>query len=374
VTSEPATQAPRKREYAGTDTSRLPVWQRALRWETGLVVVLVATLIFGTVRSSDFLNSTTGFYIGLNMGEIAIMALPLMLIVITAEIDLSVASMLGLSGAVMGQLHSQGWPIGLAMVAALVVGALGGALNGVLVARLGLPSIAVTIGTLTLFRGLAEIVLGARTITDFPAWITNIGVVPVPGTQLSYSTVIFLVLAIIFGVVLHATRAGRAIVATGLAPEAAQFAGIRVNRVKFGLFVLSGVMCALAGILFTLKNASVSYDAGTGLELNVVAIVLFGGVSIFGGRGTVIGVVLSVVIFGTLQQVLTQMQVQPEVQNIIIGGLLLVSVVLPNGGEAVRRLRARLRTGPHLARAPRTQRPARPVSSSDSSMKPEEKK
>jgi rhamnose transport system permease protein len=181
------------------------------------------------------------------------------------------------------------------------------------------------------------------------------------------------VLAIIFGVVLHATGAGRAIVATGLAPEAAQFAGIRVNRVKFGLFVLSGVMCAFAGILFTLKNASVSYDAGTGLELNVVAIVLFGGVSIFGGRGTVIGVVLSVIIFGTLQQVLTQMQVQPEVQNIIIGGLLLVSVVLPNSAEAVRRLRARLRTGPHLARASRSQRPARPVSSSDSSLKKEEK-
>jgi rhamnose transport system permease protein len=373
VTSEPVTRTPAEREYAGIDTSGQAVWRRALRWESGLVVVLAATLIFGAVRSSNFLNMTTLFYIGLNMGEIAIMALPLMLIVITGEIDLSVASMLGLSGAVMGQLHSQGWPIGLAMVAALVVGALGGALNGLLVARLGLPSIAVTIGTLTLFRGLAEIVLGARTITDFPTSLTNIGVVPVPGTQLSYSTVIFLVLAIIFGVVLHATRAGRAIVATGLAPEAAQFAGIRVNRVKFGLFVLSGVMCAFAGILFTLKNASVSYDAGTGLELNVVAIVLFGGVSIFGGRGTVIGVVLSVIIFGTLQEVLTQMQVQPEVQNIIIGGLLLVSVVLPGGGEAVRRLRARLRTGPHLARTPGAQRPAR-LSSSDSSMKRQEKK
>jgi rhamnose transport system permease protein len=374
VTSEPATQAPQNREYAGTDTSRRALWRRALRWETGLVVVLIATLIFGTVRSSDFLNSTTGFYIGLNMGEIAIMALPLTLIVITGEIDLSVASMLGLSGAVMGQLHSEGWPVGLAIVAALVVGALGGALNGFLVARLGLPSIAVTIGTLTLFRGLAEIVLGARTITDFPTSLTNIGVDPVPGTQLSYSTVIFVVLAIIFGVVLHATRAGRAIVATGLAPEAAQFAGIRVSRIKFGLFVLSGVMCAFAGILFTLKNASVSYDAGTGLELNVVAIVLFGGVSIFGGRGTIIGVVLSVIIFGTLLQVLTQMQVQPEVQNIIIGGLLLVSVVLPNGAEAVRRLRGRLRTGPHLTRTPRSQRPARPVSSSDSSLTTKEKR
>jgi rhamnose transport system permease protein len=133
VTSEPTTRAPQKRQYAGTDTSRQAAWRRAFRWETGLVVVLIATLIFGTARSSDFLNTTTGFYIGLNMGEIAIMALPLMLIVMTGEIDLSVASMLGLSGCVMGQLHTEGWPIGLAMVAALVVGALGGALNGVLI-------------------------------------------------------------------------------------------------------------------------------------------------------------------------------------------------------------------------------------------------
>jgi rhamnose transport system permease protein len=118
--------------------------------------------------------------------------------------------------------------------------------------------------------------------------------------------------------------------------------------------------------LFTLKNASVSYGAGTGLELNVVAIVLFGGVSIFGGRGTVIGVVLSVIIFGTLQQVLTQMQIQPEVQNIIIGVLLLISVVLPNGGEAVRRIRARLRTRSGLVRAPAP--PDRSVSPSDSAL------
>ena len=352
--------------------SRAPAWQRlgiVARWETLLLALLGGTIAYGAVVSPYFLQSSNLFYICLNVGEIAIMALPLTLIVVTGEIDLSVASMLGLSGAVMGQLHADGWPIALAMVAALVVGAGGGALNGVLVAKLGLPSIAVTIGTLTLFRGLAEIILGARTITDFPASLTNIGVVPVPGTELSYSTVIFVVLAVIFGVVLHWTRAGRAIVATGLASEAAQFAGIRVKRLKFGLFVLSGLMCAFAGILFTLKNASVSYDAGTGLELNVVAIVLFGGVSIFGGRGTVFGVALSVIIFGTLLQVLTQMQVQPEVQNIIIGGLLLISVVLPNGGEAVRRLRARLRTAPGLSPAPRL---ARPIP--DSGTKPEEKK
>jgi rhamnose transport system permease protein len=343
VTSDAATRTPGDQQYAGTDTSRQSLLRSAVRWEVGLVVVLVAVLIFGSSESSDFLNTTTFFYVGLNMGEIAIMALPLTLVIMTGEIDLSVASMLGLSGVVMGQLHSVGWPIGLAIIAALVVGALGGALNGFLVAKVGLPSIAVTIGTLTLFRGIAEVILAPRIIVGFPTSLTKIGVVPVPGTELSYSALIFLILAVIFGVVLHATRIGRSIVAIGLQPEAAQFAGIRVNRIKFLLFVLSGVLCALAGILFTFKNSSVSYDAGTGLELNVVAIVLFGGVSIFGGRGTVIGVVLSVVIVGCLQQALTQMQVQPEVQNIVTGGLLLISVVLPNSGEVLRRLRVRTR-------------------------------
>ena len=159
VIREPGQPSPGPRAYTGTGPSGQALWRRALRWETGLVVVLVAVLVFGSERSPDFLNTTTLFYVGLNMGEIAIMALPLMLIVVTGEIDLSVASMLGLSGAVLGQLTADGWPVALAMVAALAVGALGGALNGVLVARLGLPSIAVTIGTLTLFRGLAEIVV-----------------------------------------------------------------------------------------------------------------------------------------------------------------------------------------------------------------------
>jgi rhamnose transport system permease protein len=335
--------APEGRSDGPAERRRSAALRGLLRWESALVVVLIATLIFGASSSSTFLSPTNLFYIGLNMGEIAIMALPLTLIIMTGEIDLSVASMLGLSGTVMGCLFSAGWPVWLAMAAALVVGALGGMLNGVLVAKLGLPSIAVTIGTLTLFRGIAEILLAPRTITGFPLSLTNIGVVPVPGTQLSYSALIFGVLAVGTGVVLHATPLGRALVAIGLQREAAQFSGIRVDRIKFWLFVLSGVVCAFAGILFTLKNASVSYDAGTGLELNVVALVLFGGVSIFGGRGTIAGVVLSVAIVGCLLQALTQRNVQPEVQNIIIGVLLLISVVIPNGGEAIRRIRARAR-------------------------------
>ncbi len=324
-------------------------WLRsAARWEAGLVVVLIGVLIYGTSKSPTFSDPSTVFYVGINTGYIAIMALPMTFVVMTGEIDLSVASMLGLSGATVGYLWHHGWNIWATFAVALLVGLVGGALNGVLVAKFGLPSIAVTIGTLTLFRGLAEVLLGSLTIPtigdrQFPSGLTNIGANSIPGTQLSWSMLIFIALAIVFGAVLHVTPFGRSMVAIGLQPEAAQFAGIRVARIKFGLFVLSGVISALAGILLTMQNASVSYSAGTGLELNVVAIVLFGGVSIFGGRGTIVGVVLSVAIVGSLQMALTQINVSPDKQNIVTGVLLLISVVVPNGAEALRRLRDRIR-------------------------------
>jgi rhamnose transport system permease protein len=331
--------------------TRQPLWHQAARWEVGLVIVLIGSLIFGSSESPTFDSQTTLFYGGINAGFISIMALPMMLIVVTAEIDLSVASMLGMAGALLGDLWHHGWGIWPALIAALVVGLVGGALNGFLVAKAGLPSIAVTIGTLTLFRGVAEILLGSQTIPgagdrSFPTWFTKIGVVPVPGTHLSYTTVIFIVLAIGGGVVLHATPLGRSLYAIGLQPEAARFAGIRVARIKFWLYVASGLICAFAGILLTAQNSSVSYNAGYGLELNVVAIALFGGVSIFGGKGTVLGVVLSAAIVATLQMAMTQMNIDPNVQEIVIGALLLISVVVPSLGKltrwwAVRALRSR---------------------------------
>lgn len=358
MSSETAIGTPSQQadDHAAGD-GRRDLWRAALRWESGLVLVLVAVLIFGSVVSSSFATQSTVFYFGINTGYIAIMALPMTFIVMTGEIDLSVASMLGLSGAVVGDLWHHGWGIWPAFGIALLVGLVGGALNGLLVARAGLPSIAVTIGTLTLFRGLAEVLLGSATIPgvgdrQFPSSLTNIGAQSIPGTQLSWSLLIFIVLAAIFGIVLHVTPLGRSMIAIGLQQEAAQFAGIRVRRIKFGLYVLSGLLCAFAGILLTMQNASVSYTAGTGLELNVVAMVLFGGVSIFGGRGTIIGVVLAVVIFGSLLMVLTQINVSPDKQNIVTGALLLISVIVPNGGENLRRLRARLNRS-HIRKAQR---------------------
>lgn len=336
-------------DFAPAPVRRTPPWRAFARWELGLVVVLVAVIVFGASESSTFTDATTLFYLGINTGTIAIMALPMTFVVMTGEIDLSVASMMGLSGATVGYLWHHGWPIWPAFAVALVVGLVGGALNGLLVARVGLPSIAVTIGSLTLFRGLAEVLLGSLTVPgigdrQFPDSLTEVGAEPIPGTQLSYSMLIFLVMAVVFGVILHLTPLGRSLVAIGHQPEAARFAGIRVQRVKFWLFVVSGVICAFAGILLTMQNASVSYDAGNGLELNVVAIVLFGGVSIFGGRGTIPGVVLSVAIVGSLQMALTQMNVSPDKQNIVTGVLLLLSVIIPNGADIYRRAHIRLRT------------------------------
>lgn len=366
MTSEVAT--PRKPDLRKRPGDQVPAqrgWallRGVARWEAGLVLVFIGVLIYATSESPSFSDPSTIFYLGVNTGYIAIMALPMTFVIMTGEIDLSVASMLGLSASTVGFLWHHGWGIWPCFIVAICVGVVGGALNGVLVARFGLPSIAVTIGTLTLFRGLAEVLLGSLTIPavgdpQFPSWLTNIGANSVPGTQLSWSLLFFIILAVIFGVVLHLTPIGRSMIAIGLQPEAAKFAGIRVNRIKFWLFVLSGALSAFAGILLTMQYASVSYTAGTGLELNVVAIVLFGGVSIFGGRGTMIGVVLSVAIVGSLQMALTQLTVSADKQNIVTGVLLLISVIVPNGAEALRRVRARL----HRLRAPRISQPIAPT-------------
>jgi rhamnose transport system permease protein len=313
-------------------------WLR--RWESALVLILIATVIFGAAESANFLTTTTVFFGGLDIGQVAIMALPLTMIVITGEIDLSVASMLGLSTAVFGYAFAHGTGSGLAIVIALTVGAMGGSLNGFLVTRLGLPSIAVTIGTLTMFRGIAEVLLGQNEVTNFPAQLTVVGFTPV-FWQIAWPLFIFAVLAAIYAVVLHKTAVGRSLYAIGLNSEAAFFSGIRVNRTKFLLYVISGVVCAGAGIVYALQTDSAIYTAGTGLELNVVAVVLFGGVSIFGGRGSILGVVLSVLIVALSQVAFTLINVSAEEQQIVFGLLLLFSVLVPNGADGYRRLRAR---------------------------------
>src|SRR5207247_4706741 len=255
----------------------------AMRWETGLAVLVVAIVIFGASTSGQFLTSGNIFNMEVTTGEVAIMALPMTLIIISGEIDLSVASTLGMSSALLGYLWARHWPMLLIFVTVALLGAAAGLFNGVLVTRVGLPSLAVTIGTLALYRGIALIILGSNTISNFPAPYSTIGVLGVANTNLPWNVAIFAVLAVIFGVVLHFTATGRSIYAMGASPEAALYAGIRVKRIKLLLFVTSGVVCALAGVLWTFRLSTAVQNNGIGMELTVVAIVLLAGVSIFGG-------------------------------------------------------------------------------------------
>jgi rhamnose transport system permease protein len=327
---------------------RLRVAERlrgAVRWETGLAIVVVIIIIVGSSVSPQFLTGNNMFNLGLSNGEIAIMALPMTLIIISGEIDLSVASMLGMASALLGVLWSHGWPMPAIFVVVAITGLAAGAVNGLLVTRLRLPSLAVTIGTLALYRGIATILLGPNTVANFPTAYTNLGVNGVPGTggDVTYSTLIFVVLAIVFGVVLHATPAGRSIYAMGASAEAALFAGIRVKRIKTVLFMVSGLVCSLAGVLYTFRLDTAVQNNGLGLELDVVAIVLLAGVSIFGGKGTMIGVVLAVLAFAGIQNALLLTNFNQEATGIVTGALLLASVFVPNAGRWLRRLRLPLK-------------------------------
>ncbi len=350
VAGEPPGAPPPEAGRAGSLSALSARMGRFASWEAALVVALVLVFALGVDSSSYFTSSYNLFTLCTNIGDLALMALPMTLIIMVGEIDLSVASTLALSGETLGYLWSHHWPMAAIFVVVIALGVVLGAINGFLVTKVGLPSLAVTIGTLTLYRGLANVVLGPLTVSNFPSFYTNAGVQNVPGIPfLSYSVAFFIVLAIVTGVVLHRTPFGRSLYAIGLNKEAALHAGIRVQRVKMMLFVLSGVVCALVGMLYTFELSSAGESIGIGFELKVITIVLLGGVSIFGGRGTVLGVALAAFVYAGLHSVLLlSNSFNDNDFQVVSGALLILSVLIPNlpsfvqrGRELMRRRAAR---------------------------------
>lgn len=303
---------------------------RLATWDAAVIVVTILVLVVASGMVESFGTSQNFTFLVLDMLPIALVALPMTFIIITGEIDLSVASTLGLTSAVMGDLWDRGMTIETVIPACIVVGAVLGAVNGLFVTVLKLPALAVTIGTLALYRGLAFVVLGDSAVADFPSQYTSWATGTIGGGAIPNVLVPLLVLALLFGVVLHATPIGRAIYAAGAGEQAARFSGIRVGQLKFWFYVVSGAVSGLAGVLWTLRYSSARADNGSGLELAVVAAVLLGGVSIFGGKGTLPGVLAGVVLLASLQNALRLSDVSNEALNIVTGVLLIVSVLLPN--------------------------------------------
>jgi rhamnose transport system permease protein len=328
MTATAPASAPDTRTTRTYQTYASPLWRRVLLTrESAVIGLLLIVIAVSLAVVPNFDSPLTVTYLLRDIAPILLIALPMTLIIITEEIDLSVASIVGLSSVMTGILTQAGLPFPVAAIAAILVGAVAGVVNGFLVTVVGLPSLAVTIGTLALFRGIAVGLLGTTAVTEFPEFWSDLARDNIPGTPIPGIMIPFVVLAIGFAILLHFTPFGRSLYAIGLNKEAAAFSGVDVGRTKFLLFVMSGTVSGFAGVYFTLLYNNARGDNATGMELQVIAAVLLGGVSIFGGRGALHGVIAGVLLIGTLGSALRLAGVTSDIINVITGVLLVLSVV-----------------------------------------------
>ena len=237
---------------------------RFASWDYVVIAVTVLFLVVASLSIELFGTSRNAGFLILDLAPILVLALPMTLIIITGEIDLSVASIVGLTSAAMGEMWNNGLPLETILWITILIGAILGAVNGFFITVVGLPSLAVTIGTLALHRGLAFVLLGDTAVADWPRSFTSWTIGSLPGTWVPNVVLPILVLVVLFAVLLHATPTGRATAAAGANAIAATFAGISVGRLKFWLFVLSGAIAGLVGVYWTLRFGSARGDNATG--------------------------------------------------------------------------------------------------------------
>jgi rhamnose transport system permease protein len=319
------------------------------RWETVLAACTLLVLGFASATTPELLS---GFNVASSislMAEKSLMILPLTLLIIAREIDISVASTGALSAACAGVVLRDGHPVVLAVVVAVLVGIACGATNGFFVTVLGMPSLVVTLGTLALYRGLCYVVLGSTPVSTIPSSLIAFGNDNLPRSYVPLDIVPFLVLAPLFALTLHRLPTGRRILAIGGNPEAARYAGVQQQRIRFGLFVASGLVCSIAGLVNIGRSNQASPDAMVGYELDALTVVFLGGVSFLGGKGRISGVVWSLVLIITLRSALQLHNVSAYEQGTAIGVLLIASLLLSNLAHGVSRaveVRKARRRGP----------------------------
>jgi rhamnose transport system permease protein len=300
------------------------------RWETLLVVGILGVGIWSWTLSPFFLTRANLLDLVTPYVFIGLMAFGLTFVVVAGEIDISVVSNLAVSVVCFSQLFAAGVDVWLAAVLGLGIATVLGAANGLLVGILNLPSLAVTLGTLAAYQGLAFVVLGGEGVASFPSGYTSLGGGYLAGNQLPVALLFMLGVALVLGVVLHATRYGRYLFTIGSNREAALFSGIPVARVRVTVFAISGLLAGIAGVIYVGYFGSARADAGTGSLLDVVTVVVLGGVDIFGGAGSMLGVLLALVLVAELRNGMQLANIAGDTQDIVIGGLLLAAIVFGN--------------------------------------------
>lgn len=310
-------------------------FKRLISWEGMLLALLVFIITLNAIQSPFYLridNQINLFQLSI---EKIIIALIMTFVIINAEIDLSVASVMGLASCVLAYLWQRHVPLELCILAGLLSGVAAGTLNGFMVARVGLPSLVVTLAGLIGYRGLARVLLEDKSVGQFPEWFNRLGQQPLIG-PFPLALIVFFVGLIIAIVILQYSAFGRYVYVIGNNQDVARYSGVNVRRIKMTLFIASGFVAALAGLLFTARLGAVRGDTALGFELDVITMVLLGGVSIFGGSGSLFGVLLSILIILNLRNGMGLVNVSGNTQTGVIGVLLILSVLVPNIARQVR--------------------------------------
>ncbi len=314
----------------------LSTLRKFLRHESFLALLLVAALVISAQLSEHFFTLDNLLNQGRMMSEAGIIAVAMTFIIVSGGIDLSVGSTMGLVAIVLGMLWKNlGFPLPLAMLVALMVGGLCGAFNGFILIKTKMPPMIATLGTLALYRGLAEGLSQARSVRGYPEWFYVLG----QGEMLGVPTQLWLLgaLMLVGGIVLGLSRFGRITYAIGANETAARFSGLAVERTKLWIYTASGLMAGLAAIIFVSRVSTTRSDMGTGIEMDVISAVVLGGTSIFGGRGTMVGTILGLLLIQTMKNGLTLAGIKGDGTIIVIGAILILTILLSN-------LFARLRT------------------------------
>lgn len=294
-----------------------------------LLLILLVVMVFLSQRSSAFFTTRNLLNQGRLMSEVGLVALPMTYIIITAGIDLSVGSILGLSAILIGVLWGDvGIPLGIVLILVLLAGTLAGFLNGLLIVKLDVPPLIMTLATLALYRGLAQGISQARSVTGYPSWFFVFGQGSFWG--LPTQVWIFIIMAVISAVVLRTTTLGRSLYAIGNNAVGARFSGLPVGRNLLIIYSYSGLMAALAAIIFVSRVTTTRSDMGTGLELDAIAAVVLGGTSIFGGKGSIMGTVIGLILIQLLKNGMALMGVTSDATIVVIGVMLILAILVNN--------------------------------------------